>query len=79
MYVWTIIIHIICEWHAEAGDAGAGGGRRGEEGYSLHLNNGKSGWGILTPFYIKKKVIIFQNNCIVSAGIITTPVVSSLS
>ena len=44
VYVCTIIMHIICEWHGKA---------RG--GDSLQLKNGKKVDGVLTPFISKNR------------------------
>ena len=41
VYVCTIIMHMICEWHGKA---------RGGGGDSLQLKNGKSGWGTYTLY-----------------------------
>ena len=46
VYVCTIIIHIVCEWHAEA---------RGGE-YNLQLKNRKKWVGYLHPLYLKKRL-----------------------
>ena len=47
VYVCAIIIHIICECHAEARRIAGGGGD------SLQLKNGKKWVGYLHPLYIK--------------------------
>ena len=43
VYVSTIIIHIICEWHADARECGKGG-----KTVYRSVKNGKSGFGTYT-------------------------------
>ena len=60
----TIIIHIICEWHAEARGVGGGGRWRGKD--SLQLKTGKCGWSAESAIAkIQAKVIIIENICII--------------
>ena len=52
VYVFTIIINIICEWHAEARHARRGGDRGwGWGGGLIELKNEKKCWDI--PFISK--------------------------
>ena len=59
MYLCTISIHIICEWHAEA---------RGEVGEGVVYSGKTEKWvGVLTLFISKNKFSSFFN-CTPSVG-----------
>ena len=66
VYVCTIIIHNICEWHAEAWGVCGGGGGVGE------LSTAKKRVGYLHHLYLKYRLKSFKKDCIISATVVST-------